>query len=94
MGCLQGRLLAPAETAELPPRPHRASYSRVQVCLLYNGNGSSEQSLDKVPTAPSPSLAPAVLSQLIMGWTPASAFLPRSLRLCRQVLITPTILVT
>lgn len=94
MGCLQGRLLAPAETAELPPRPHRASYSRIQVCLLYSGNGSSEQRLDKVPTASSPAPAPAVLSQLIMGWTPARAFLPRSLRLCTQVLITPTILVT
>lgn len=49
---------------------------------------SSDQHLDKVPTAPSPSPAPVVLSQLIMGWTPASAFLPRSLWLCRQVLTT------
>lgn len=42
MGCLQGRLLAPAKTAELSPHPHRASYSRVQVCLLYNGNESHQ----------------------------------------------------
>lgn len=94
MGCLQGRLLlAPAKTAELSPYPLGTLYSPGPgLPFIQWKRESSDQHLDKVPTAPG--LRPLWFSASSLGWTAASAFLPKKLMALQTgTSHTPTILV-